>query len=679
MKAKEEAAKLVEVESFKGQIRMADDRYVALSKELSIFAEIEAQIAALEKALQELRLTQAHAVEIAQKDLKNAEEKRKEGDAQIVLVRDLVKKAPELRVKTKEEKVKVSEIATLKSQLVAADERYSALGKEISAFSAIEAEIAEIEKTLQKLRLTQAHALEMAEKDLSVARESAKKLLEVPCGNSEMSGNCKFVKDAVLCRDSVATLEEAVRKAKEPPTEESVLETQIEELRGKVLGKVAVGKEAGEVEERKKTLSANIEVLQKELEVIRETLKLLPQVEEAEKSLPELEKELAAVVSSISSLEETLKKAMEPKPEAGTLAKQIEELRGKVSGKAATEKEVKEVEGLKKTLAANLDKAEKDLTTLRETLKSLPQAEEAEKSLADFEKELASILSEGKQAIGEIEKQMVQLTLDITSLKTELSKLVIDDTIQTQIDKQIKAIESQRQAISAKREEESAAKVLVGSLTEALRVMYEAKGKLATVSTEVANLDNEISEWQILEVAMEGVVTLEIDDAGPSVTSITNDILHACYGPRFSVKIKTQDEKSNGKDMKEVFDIEVFDAERDDKKSLSDMSGGEETWVDDAVTRGICLFNASRSGKKYHMLFSDEKDGRLTEQRRREFMAVKRKVLELGGFDGEYFISHTKEIQEMADSSINLNEMFPERTAKRSSSSADEQMTLVAA
>ena len=413
--------------------------------------------------------------------------------------------------------------------------------------------------------------------------------------------------------------------------------------------------------------------------MIRETLKLLPQVEEAEKSLPELEKELATVVSSIFSLDETLKKAKEPKPEEGTLAKQIEELRGKVSGKAATEKEVKEVEGLKKTLAANLDKVEKDLTMIRETLKSLPQAEEAEKSLADLEKELSSILAEGKQAIGETEKQMGLLTLDITSLKTELSKLVIDDTIQTQIDKQIKAVESHKKAISAKREEESGTKVLVGSLTEALRVIVESKGKLAEVSTAVANLDNEISEWQILEAAMEGIVTLEIDDAGPSVTSITNDILHACYGPRFSVKIKTQDEKSNGKDMKEVFDIEVFDAERDDKKSLSDMSGGEETWVDDAVTRGICLFNASRSGKKYHMLFSDEKDGRLTEQRRREFMAVKRKVLELGGFDGEYFISHTKEIQEMADSSINLNEMFPERTVKRSSSSADEQMTLVAA
>lgn len=42
-------------------------------------------------------------------------------------------------------------------------------------------------------------------------------------------------------------------------------------------------------------------------------------------------------------------------------------------------------------------------------------------------------------------------------------------------------------------------------------------------------------------------------------------------------------------------------------------------------------------------------------------MAVKRKVLELGGFDAEYFISHTKEIQEMSDSVINLNDFVTAR------------------
>ena len=36
-------------------------------------------------------------------------------------------------------------------------------------------------------------------------------------------------------------------------------------------------------------------------------------------------------------------------------------------------------------------------------------------------------------------------------------------------------------------------------------------------------------------------------------------------------------------------------------------------------------------------------------------MAVKRKVMELGGFGCEYFISHTKEVQEMADALIDLD------------------------
>ena len=679
LKATEEEAKISEAVSLREQVRTVDERYVSLGKEISAFAELEARIATLEKTLQKLRLTQAHAVEMVEKDLKNADEKRKSTELQLASICDLVKKAPELREKAKEETLKVSEIDSLKSQLTKADEKHTALGKELFAFNEIEAEIKESEKNLQKLRLNQAHAIEMAEKDLKNAHESSKKLLEVPCAGTELSGVCKFVKDAVRDKNSITLLEEAVKKAKESTIEESVLTRQLEDLRGKVSGKSDVEKELRGIEEQKRILSAKLDAIQKELEALRESLKILSQVKQAEKTLPELEKELVALNASMSKLGETVKQAKEPKHEAVDFLKQIEELRPKVAGKAAVEKEVGEVEGRKKTLAEALEKAEKVLEAIRVDLKSLSQAEEAEKALPELEKELLSILDEGKQVLGEIKKQMGQLTSEIASLSAELSKVLIDGTLQAQIDKYKESVENHKKTISDKRKEESVVKVSVGSLTESLRVIEESKGKLVEVSTSVANIDNEITEWQILEAAMEGIVTLEIDDAGPSVTSITNDILHTCYGPRFSVKIKTQDEKSNGKEMKEVFDIEVFDAERDDKKSLSDMSGGEETWVDDAVTRGICLFNAARSGKKYHMLFSDEKDGRLTEQRRREFMAVKRRVLELGGFDGEYFISHTKEIQEMADSSINLNEMFPERTAKRQANCENEQITFAAA
>ena len=79
------------------------------------------------------------------------------------------------------------------------------------------------------------------------------------------------------------------------------------------------------------------------------------------------------------------------------------------------------------------------------------------------------------------------------------------------------------------------------------------------------------------------------------------------------------------------------------------MSGGEKTWIEEAVTRAICLFNAGRSGRQYSTLFTDEKDGALDVERKREFFSMKRKVLAIGGYKREFFISQSPEIQAMAD------------------------------
>jgi exonuclease SbcC len=277
-------------------------------------------------------------------------------------------------------------------------------------------------------------------------------------------------------------------------------------------------------------------------------------------------------------------------------------------------------------------------------------------------KECQDLLRERSQVVTDIEKRIRELESETEALKTELGAIALDENLGAEIAKVRTSIEQAKASLDALRREESDLRVLEGSLSQSIKRIAAAGERTVELRAQIAKLDLDISEWQLTEKAMEGIITLEIDDAGPTVSAITNDILFSCYGPRFAVSIKTQTEKANGTEMKEDFDIVVFDSERDERKSLSVMSGGEETWLDDAISRGISLFNASRGGKHYQTLFSDEKDGRLTERKRKEFMAVKRKVLELGGFDAEYFISHTKEIQEMADSVIDLNDFLTARS-----------------
>ena len=56
-----------------------------------------------------------------------------------------------------------------------------------------------------------------------------------------------------------------------------------------------------------------------------------------------------------------------------------------------------------------------------------------------------------------------------------------------------------------------------------------------------------------------------------------------------------------------------------------------------------------------HPLFSDEADGPLDPERKRMFMAMKREVLRLGGYQREFFVSQTPELTAMADAVIDMD------------------------
>jgi exonuclease SbcC len=130
---------------------------------------------------------------------------------------------------------------------------------------------------------------------------------------------------------------------------------------------------------------------------------------------------------------------------------------------------------------------------------------------------------------------------------------------------------------------------------------------------------------------------LSIDDAGPTLSALANDLLLNCYGPRFTVSLRTQVATAKG-EAREGFSIVVHDAESGQTKELDSMSGGERLFVNDSLTRAIALYLAQNSGRRYETLFSDEADGPLDEEHKRMFMTMKREVLRLGGYRREFFI-----------------------------------------
>jgi exonuclease SbcC len=178
------------------------------------------------------------------------------------------------------------------------------------------------------------------------------------------------------------------------------------------------------------------------------------------------------------------------------------------------------------------------------------------------------------------------------------------------------------------------------------------------VSARAIHVEAALGGWNLFARCMsnDGLIALAIDDAGPTLSSLTNDLLLACYGPRFTVSIHTVVETGKG-EQKEGFDVIVHDGETGESKSMGLMSGGERVVINEALVRAVALYLAQHSGRRYTTLFSDEADGPLDPDRKRMFMAMKREVLRLGGYEREYFISQMPELTAMADMVIDLDAM----------------------
>jgi exonuclease SbcC len=189
---------------------------------------------------------------------------------------------------------------------------------------------------------------------------------------------------------------------------------------------------------------------------------------------------------------------------------------------------------------------------------------------------------------------------------------------------------------------------------EAEVIKAELRGFDAT-QARANRLSDEIAQWKLLAKGLgnDGVVALTIDDAGPALTQMVNDLLLACYGPRFTVEIRTQRALASG-ELREGFEILVHDAEIDSTKEVSVMSGGQKVWINECMVRGIALYTERTAGQPYKTLFTDETDGPLDPEKKRQFMRMKREVLRLSGLDREYFISHTPELVEEADAVIDV-------------------------
>jgi len=260
-----------------------------------------------------------------------------------------------------------------------------------------------------------------------------------------------------------------------------------------------------------------------------------------------------------------------------------------------------------------------------------------------------------RQAIAaQHEQQAKHYRATLDRLKQALTALPAPYDGQRLIDAQT-AMEQAAQLVTAAEQAHLAAVRDADTVGALVQQATALAGRQAQVANRIAKVETELGNWTLFAKCMsnDGLIALAIDDAGPALAGLANDLLLACYGPRFTVSLQTLVETGKG-EQKEGFDILVHDGESGESKSVGLMSGGERVWVNECLIRAVALYLAQHTGRRYGALFSDEADGPLDPDRKRMFMAMKREVLRLGGYQREFFVSQTPELTAMADAVIDL-------------------------
>ena len=446
------------------------------------------------------------------------------------------------------------------------------------------------------------------------AQVNADRLLTSNCPIDKPT--CNFMGSAVADRDALPALLVAVEEAS----------TACEAARQGVVSLSAMADAArssvAAAQEALRLLRADLDKANADLAELRHFTKLVPELDQAEEVIKVAEAEIVSARAKA----------------ANDLSVIVVQLEADVI--ACQEKHASDLAALVLQLEADLDARKRRFASVCE------EVAERLRCLSDAEK------SEDSQHLQTVDRlDMELLTVPIyDDLSGVLARLQGDVLVSlSDLNRNVDLVRGLEGEVAGHR-------AVLASVAGKRKMILEA-------DAQVADYGRLIADFSLLAKACsnDGVVALELDDAAPSIAVIVNDLLLACYGSRFSVRFDTQAEKADGT-KREAFDILVYDSEIDSERSITELSGGQNCWIENAITRGIALFNIHRCDRQYGTLFSDETDGPLDAGRKEAFFAVKRAALVSGTHSREFFISQTAELVDMADARI---EMLPGRVSIR--------------
>jgi exonuclease SbcC len=279
-------------------------------------------------------------------------------------------------------------------------------------------------------------------------------------------------------------------------------------------------------------------------------------------------------------------------------------------------------------------------SSLSNRVNRLPELEKAEREAAALQGRLESARPAAIAAAEE-------------AARTRAAVVVVDEEKSLDIGAELEDADSDEQAAI----HTANTAVYNATLIEAdLNAAREAQRKAEELTAKMAPLEQDASDYRFLArgLGREGVQALELDAAGPQVSTLANELLADAYGSRFQIRFETQAAKADGKGVKETFDIVVVDNERGREGNGEDLSGGEKVIVGEALGLAVGIFHAQAAGVSLGTVVRDETVGALDPENGERYLSMLRAFLRVGKVHQLLFVAHNSPLLDLADKIVRV-------------------------
>jgi len=270
------------------------------------------------------------------------------------------------------------------------------------------------------------------------------------------------------------------------------------------------------------------------------------------------------------------------------------------------EQEIRHTEERIDELRANFDK---DLERLKA---------EAGKLHGKLDPDLEKKLAENEQELNELKSKMEYQTNEVNRRNTEIEEL----------------------------------KDEVRAFDERLKKLAAEEERRAELNRKLFIINSEMKDWTFLSKAFDktGIPVLKLENSGIEITTIANELL-SLFENKFRIVFETTQLTKDKKKMKETFNINII--ADDDVVEISNLSGGQQIWVETAIQLAISLLIRNQ-GKKIDTSFLDEKDGALDIDNAHLYLEMLKRAHDQSGGCNTFVITHRPELIDLIPQKVVL-------------------------